>query len=92
MKASGVYILQSNRNHRYYIGSTDNIEERLKTHNNGGVKATANLRPFELRRFIPCLNITEAKQAEYRLKNYKRRDIVEKVITDGLFPWEYSLP
>lgn len=91
MKIPGVYILQSSKNSRYYIGSTDDIEERLKAHNKGGVRATSNLCPWELKIFIPRSNITGAKQAEYRLKKYKRRDILEKMIIDGLFPWEYSL-
>lgn len=89
MKQPGVYILQSVKNGRYYVGSTDDVNERLKTHNSGWVKATVNMKPLELRVFIPCQNITEAKQAEYRLKKYKRRDILEKVTKDGLFPWQY---
>jgi len=84
-----VYILQSEKNGRYYVGSTGNIEQRLEFHNKGLVKATASIRPLFLKIFIACNNITEAKQAEYRLKKYKRRDILEKVTKDGLFPWQY---
>lgn len=86
----GVYILQSNKNCRYYIGSTNDISKRVIYHNSGRVFSTKNLRPWELRIFIECENITIAKSNEFRLKKYKRRDIVEKVIEDGLFPWEYS--
>lgn len=89
MKQPGVYILQSIKNSRYYVGSTDNMNERLKIHNSGWVKATANIVPLELRVFVSCLSITEARQSEYRLKKYKRKDILEKVIKDGLFPWQY---
>ena len=90
MKAAGVYIIQSTKNGYYYIGSTDNLERRLIQHNKGLVKATKNLRPLEIRCFIPCGNLTEAKQSEYRLKTYKRKDILEKVITDKTFPWNYK--
>jgi len=89
MKQSGVYILQSEKNKRYYIGSTDNIKRRLKEHNIGKVMATKNLRPLITKVFIKCNDLTEAKISEYRLKNYKRRDIVEKVINDSIFPWDY---
>ena len=87
----GVYILKSLKNKRYYIGSTDNINRQIIEHNNGLVTATKNIRPpLELIKLIPCSNITEARKSEYRLKKYKRRDIIEKVIKDGLFPWEYK--
>ena len=90
MKVAGVYIIQSAKNGYYYIGSTDNLERRLTQHNKGLVKATKNLRPLEIKCFIPCANLTEAKKSEYRLKTYKRKDIVEKVIIDKTFPWNYK--
>ena len=89
MDNPGVYILQSRKNNRYYIGSTNSVIERLKYHNDGLVKSTKNTRPFELKIFISCADITEAKKSEYKLKQYKRRDILEKVINDGIFPWNY---
>jgi len=89
MKEPVVYILRSIKNNRYYIGSTDNIEQRLTQHNSGQVKATKNNTPFEVMITIPCPNLSEAKGAEYRLKKYKRRDILEKVIQDRTFPWDY---
>ncbi len=89
MKKFGVYILKSLKNSRYYIGSTDNIERRIKEHNLGIVKATARTKPHELKRFICCNTLTEARNCEYRLKKYKRRDILERVIADGLFPWQH---
>lgn len=92
MKQAGVYILQSEKNKRHYIGSTDDIERRLKEHNIGKVSSTKNLRPLILRVFIKCKNLTEAKNSEYRLKQYKRRDIIERLIKDSIFPWDYSTP
>jgi putative endonuclease len=87
---TGVYILQSDKNKSYYIGSTIDIGKRLYYHNSGWVRATKNNKPFELVRFIPCRDLTEAKRAEYRFKKYKRRDIIERTIRDGIFPWEYN--
>ena len=89
MKNFGVYILKSLKNSRYYIGSTDNIYRRIREHNIGIVKATANLKPLELKCFISCDTLTDARSSEYRLKKYKRRDILEKVIEDGIFPWKH---
>ncbi len=85
----GLYILQSLANGRYYIGSTNNIDRRLREHNEGLVSATKFMRPFELRRFVECKTLTEARIAEYRLKKYKSKKIIEKVIKSGILPWYY---
>ncbi len=90
MSQSGVYILQNNRNGRYYIGHTSDLGRRLKEHNSGKVKATRHLAPWELRVFIKCENPTEARMAEYKLKKYKRRDILERVIENKTFPWNHT--
>ena len=85
MKNFGVYILESQKNNRYYIGSTDNIERRIVEHNIGKVISTRNTRPWVFKVFIRCNSLGEAKSNEYRLKKYKRRDILEKVIKDRMF-------
>jgi putative endonuclease len=85
-----VYILQSARNQRYYIGSTENIARRLEEHNSGRVKATMFLLPLELKAHIVCSTIIDARKAEYRLKKYKSKKILEKVINDLTFPWEFE--
>ncbi len=92
MKEYCVYITKSVKNGYYYIGSTDNLERRLLEHNKGLVKATKNLRPLKIKCFIPCVDLTEAKKSEYRLKRYKSRDILEKVIKDKIFPWNHKRP
>ncbi len=89
MKNFCVYILKSQKNSRYYIGSTSNIDKRVYEHNIGKVPSTKNTRPWVVKVFIKCDSLTEARSSEYRLKKYKRRDIVEKVIEDKIFPWNH---
>lgn len=84
-----VYILQSRKNNRYYIRSTDNIVRRFKQHNDGLVVSTKNIRPLELKAVINCKSIEEARIFEHKLKNYKSRKILEKVIISNIFPWNY---
>jgi len=43
-----VYILQSLKDNRTYVGSTDNFERRFKQHNSGLVKSTKYRIPFKL--------------------------------------------
>ncbi len=90
MESPGVYILKSSKTGRYYIGSTSDVERRFHQHNTGLVVSTKSFRPWLLLKFIPCNSPTEAKQSEFKLKKYKRRDIVEKVIEDGILPWNHK--
>jgi len=89
MKKCGVYILKSLKNNSYYVGSTSNIDRRLSQHNSGLSYSTKKLIPLVLVSFIPCDSLKEARANEYRLKKYKRKDILEKVIKDKIFPWNY---
>ncbi len=43
-----VYIIKSEKDNKNYIGSTYNIEKRLKWHNEGKSKSTKSRRPFKL--------------------------------------------
>ena len=90
MKSFGVYILESEKNGKYYIGSTDNIDRRIHEHNLGKVTSTRNMKPWKVRVFVECINLNEARKSEYRLKKYKRKDILNKVIKDKIFPWNYQ--
>jgi len=77
-----VYILQSNLNNRYYIGSTIDIEKRYSNHKNGFVKSTRNLRPLELKFFKKYDDIKTARQIEYKLKKMKSKNIIDKIIAE----------
>ncbi|MBI5150246.1 MAG: GIY-YIG nuclease family protein [Candidatus Omnitrophica bacterium] len=78
-----VYILQSAKNGRYYIGSTENIATRLYAHNSGGVQATRNLLPVKIVFKQEHLDYTVAHKIEKKLKKLKRRDYIEKIIKEG---------
>jgi len=78
-----VYILQSMKSCRYYIGSTKDIKTRLRTHKSGGVQATKNLLPLKLMLQQEYADFGHARQVERKLKKFKRRDYIEKIIKDG---------
>jgi putative endonuclease len=77
-----LYILQSKKTHNFYIGSTIDVSSRLTKHNNGLVKSTKNRRPWLLvfSKEYPTIKI--AKQIEYKLKSFKSRIIIEKIINE----------
>ena len=81
MNRVGVYILKCS-NGRYYVGSTQDIENRFTEHSAGRVTATKNLLPVEVALFQPCATVVEARKLEYRVKQLKNRRIIERMIAD----------
>jgi putative endonuclease len=82
MSKAFVYILKSEKNGRFYIGSTSNFERRLDEHLNGRSKYTRNNRPI-----VPVFcqefpDIKTAKKIEFKLKKFANRAIIEKIIKD----------
>jgi putative endonuclease len=56
-----VYLIQSISSPKQtYIGRTENIKQRLSTHNSGGSEYTAPYRPWEL---VALVGFKEAQQA-----------------------------
>lgn len=82
-----VYILQSEKNGRYYIGSTNDPDHRLTQHNNGYVAATRNKGPWVRVALIEFeKNSAIARKAEHHLKRQKNRRATKQVI-DGTYSW-----
>ncbi len=77
-----VYILKSLKNGRFYIGSTNDLIRRLAEHTNGQGKYTKNVLPLELLFSQEFSTLTEARKMERRLKNFKNREILERIIQD----------
>ncbi len=78
-----VYILQSSANGRYYIGSTNNLERRLIEHTSGKSTYTRLTRPYKLVFSQQFESLMEARKVEYRLKKFKSRRIIEKIIQNN---------
>ena len=77
-----VYILKSLKNGRYYIGSSQDPDERLAFHNFGKVKSTQHLIPWK-RVYLKRYNtITEAIKEEYRIKSMKSRRYIDHLISE----------
>lgn len=63
-----VYVLLSEKDHKFYIGFTIDIKSRLEEHNSGTVSPTRNRRPLKLMYWEGCLNQRDAAQREIYLK------------------------
>ena len=83
-----VYILESKRNGKYYIGSSMDYEARVKEHLSGKVYTTKRMLPIKLAFKQKYPTMHEAKQVERKLKSFKRHDILEKIIKDGVIKYQ----
>ncbi|HOG76449.1 MAG TPA: GIY-YIG nuclease family protein [Candidatus Marinimicrobia bacterium] len=43
-----VYVIRSLKDGRYYVGMSEDVSQRLKTHSSGKDTSTKSRRPFEL--------------------------------------------
>jgi putative endonuclease len=75
-----VYILQSLKDHRYYIGETHNIQERLLFHNSGLQRSTRNRIPFKLVLSEEYPSREDALKREKQIKSWKGGMAFKKLI------------
>jgi len=75
-----VYILYSKNIDRYYIGSTSNIEERLRKHNSKHRGFTGKASDWEVVYLEDFDTIHDAQYREKQIKSWKSRKEIEKLI------------
>ena len=75
-----IYILQSEKTGRYYVGSTKDPESRLRKHNKGDVKSTKPYRPWKIIYNKSFDTRNEAEIRERQIKSWKSRDDIERLI------------
>lgn len=72
-----VYFLLSLKNGDLYIGSTENVEKRVVTHNAGKVKSTKAYRPWRLLGFETRDSRREAVRREKFYKAHQQKEILK---------------
>ena len=75
-----VYILQSAKDGTYYVGSTQDLSERIERHNQGRSKYTKAKRPWELMYFEEYPDRSSAVKRENQIKRQKRKGFIEKLV------------
>jgi putative endonuclease len=66
-----VYILQSQKDNKYYIGETADVAARLIFHNSGKQRSTKNRTPFIIILIEEFENRQQALQREKQIKSWK---------------------
>jgi len=73
-----VYVLQSKKDNRLYIGFTLNLRARFKKHQDGKVISTKYRRPLELIYYEAYKDRTIAQKRERQLKTGKTHTALKK--------------
>ncbi len=77
------YILYSSKIDKYYVGSTDDLQWRLKRHNMGWGKYTKRGIPWKIVCYEKFKSKTEALKREKEIKCKKSRKYIEELIRAG---------
>ena len=77
------YILECNDG-TYYVGSTNNLQRRLKDHNTGQNIYTKSRLPAKLVYKKEFSTLTEARKYEYFIKRQRNKEFYKKLI-NGAF-------
>ena len=80
-----VYILEAEVSKRFYIGQTENLEERVLRHNKGRNLSTKAYIPWTLKWWKEFETRSESVKMERRLKEIKKREGIEKFVRDNNF-------
>ncbi len=78
MRLYYVYVLESLKDKKRYIGFITNLKSRLEAHQKGLSFSTKHRRPFRLIYFEACLNLIDAKRRKRYLKTTGGRRFLAK--------------
>ncbi len=80
-----MYILQLLRNGKYYVGSTLDLDRRIKEHQAGKTEYVRKyISPFNLVFSQSYDDIGRARAVEMWLKLQKDRDFLQRIIFEGI--------
>jgi len=76
------YVLLSDNDKKFYVGSTKDLKKRLDEHQKGLVVSTVQRRPLRLIYYEACLNQNDAvKREKYFKGGFGRRFLRNRVET-----------
>ena len=76
-----VYILYSPSINQYYVGHTQNIEDRIYRHKNSGSKSTKKANDWVVKYTEEFQSRQEASLRELAIKNKKSRKYIEWLVS-----------
>lgn len=84
-----VYVLRSLKDGKLYIGMTENLDARLKRHEQGKTPSTRNRRPLVLLHSEEFENRQQARRREKYLKSGPDHKELVDILAEGRVPTIY---
>ena len=75
-----VYIIESFKDGSYYVGSTQDLSERIERHNQGRSKYTKDKRPWNLIYHEEHPDRSSAIHREKEIKARKSKEYIERLV------------
>ncbi len=75
-----VYILQSLKDGSYYVGTTQDLSQRMERHNQGRSKYTKAKRPWQVIYSEEYRDRSTAMKREYEIKSRKAKGYIENLV------------
>ena len=79
-----VYVLQSSKDKKFYVGYSKDLKQRVENHNRGLVPATKQRQPLELVYYEACLSKNDAIRREKYLKTGWGKRFIKNRLKDYL--------
>jgi len=87
-----VYVLLSNKDNNFYIGFTENIDQRFDEHNAGKNVSTKLRRPFNCIYYEAHTSKSDALRRERYFKTTKGKVTLKQILKDALSNNKSKLP
>ncbi len=79
-----VYVLQSKKDNKFYIGLTNNLKRRIRQHSNGEVVSTKGRRPLKLIFYEAYIEEKDAVRREDYFKTSKGKRTLKLMLREFL--------
>jgi len=79
-----LYILQSKKTYRFYVGSTNNLIRRMSEHQRGHNLATRGRGPWELVYQEQFNSLADARRREIEIKRWKSARMIAALIASKI--------
>jgi len=83
-----VYVLQSSKDKKFYVGYSKELKQRVEKHNRGLVTATKQRQPLRLVYYEACLSKNDALKREKYLKTGWGKRFIKNRLKDYLTGWK----
>ena len=79
-----VYVIRSQKDHKFYVGYSADLQARILAHNEGKVESTRFRRPLELLYYEACRKESDALRREKYLKTTYGKRYIRNRLKDDL--------